>query len=429
VYILGNLTTTNERNRQVLADFPGFLRSLRVLLVRCGDMFHSHLFPDGKDASDGGSDSKAGGRKGAVGGGAEVEEVIIKVIRLVANTSINAECGRLMVQQPPSSERSIGSVSASILELVVRVLKHVINRHGEISGNAVGAYPGPGTGTRDEAPGPHEELLLNAVASITNLTFYATEQSRNSADMGTDAKCADDEEDGETYAVPVSLLCTLTKSLSLYLYHPNMEIVMEIIRAFGNLSRCRAVVQVVVQYDIQLILISLLTSPAPRLRHSVVGILINLSCDETCRRYLLHGGTGANTDAGTDRHLLAQLLAVLKKTKFNQTLSLQTSILACQVLCNFLGDIKALIAPVGADADADDVNAEECAQKEQIRDLCGRLRDCLEELVDCARDLTVSHEDVSARPTTAAAARSDSQQLVSLLADLVKYGEIVFNSL
>jgi hypothetical protein len=422
VYILGNLTTTNEKNRQVLSDYPEFLRSLRVLLERCSSLLHDQLFAD----TDG--DCKAAATRKLPGGG-EAEEVVIKVIRLVANTSINASCGRRMVRRQSGEAHST-------LELVVRVLRLIINHHGEVSGNAEGAYPGPNTdGTANEVPSPHEELLLNVVASVTNLTFYATEPVGGAGtEVGAEAGAKDDVEEG--LAVPVALLCSLTKSLSLYLYHPNVEVVMEIIRAFGNLTRCAAVVEVVVQYDVQLILINLLASPVPKLRHSVVGILINLSCDETCRKYLMHRGAPTPADGtgsvnpNPNTHLFGQLLAVLKKTKFNQALPLQTSILACQVLCNFLGDIKVVLDRGGGGDDLEDSGeAEERAQDSLIRELCGRLRDCLEELVDCARDLIESHTDNSARPTTATAVRNESAQLVDLFRDLIKYGEIVFHSL
>jgi len=132
---------------------------------------------EGKEGEGKESEGKEGEGKAVVAGtGEEIEELLVKLIRLLANISISSEVGHLLV-------------SAADLSVLPELL-HLSLRHDR------------------------EEVLLNATSAVTNLSFYTCRPSQLFA-----------------LAQP---LCTALLDV---LLHPNEEAVAEAARAFGNFSR------------------------------------------------------------------------------------------------------------------------------------------------------------------------------------------------
>ena len=161
---------------------------------------------------------------------AELEELLVKLIRLVANISICAEVGSSIVQQPG-------------IQVLVPLL------HESLASN-------------------REELLLNVVSCITNLSYYGTSSAsvgggggalERHAGEGKEGEEKDGEEkdgggggsncgralhvhasgsgSGRVGQVLFSAHRAVIGDLVGVLVHPNDEAVAEAARAFGNLSR------------------------------------------------------------------------------------------------------------------------------------------------------------------------------------------------
>ena len=160
---------------------------------------------------------------------AELEELLVKLIRLVANISICAEVGSSIVQQPG-------------IQVLVPLL------HESLASN-------------------REELLLNVVSCITNLSYYGTSSASVGGGGGALERHAAEEKEGEEKGgeekdgggggssgralhvhasgsgsgrvgqVLFSAHRAVIGDLVGVLVHPNDEAVAEAARAFGNLSR------------------------------------------------------------------------------------------------------------------------------------------------------------------------------------------------
>jgi hypothetical protein len=195
-FTLGNLTASNERNRALIGvQLNGGAAVLRLL--GCAHSRYARQLEgqgklkegdasrregegkqcEGKEGEGKESEGKEGEGKAVVAGtGEEIEELLVKLIRLLANISISSEVGHLLV-------------SAADLSVLPELL-HLSLRHDR------------------------EEVLLNATSAVTNLSFYTCRPSQLFA-----------------LAQP---LCTALLDV---LLHPNEEAVAEAARAFGNFSR------------------------------------------------------------------------------------------------------------------------------------------------------------------------------------------------
>jgi len=193
-FTLGNLTASNERNRVLIGvQLNGGAAVLRLL--NCAHSRYAqqlegqekvkeddNLRGEGKESegkeSEGKEDEGKEGDEKAVAGstGEELEELLVKLIRLLANISISSEVGHWLVSAADVS------VLPELLNLSLR---------------------------RDR-----EELLLNVTSAVTNLSFYTGRPNHLFA-----------------LAQP---LCTALLDV---LLHPNEEAVAEAARAFGNFSR------------------------------------------------------------------------------------------------------------------------------------------------------------------------------------------------
>lgn len=162
---------------------------------------------------------------GKAAGGQEVEEVLVKLVRLLANIAISP---------------SIGSILASSSAVVDPLL------------DMLGA----------KRISDSEELVLNVVSAVTNLLFY---------DVPSNLLIQEENK---------QLLCRLFRPLLLESY--NEEALMETARALGNLSRHEDARRSMTDLRVDEILVILLSHHDRDLVFYVCGALVNLATDPDC---------------------------------------------------------------------------------------------------------------------------------------------------
>lgn len=113
-----------------------------------------------------------------------------------------------------------------------------------------------------------EELVINAVATINNLSFYQGESS-----------------------VIRSQHTHISQLLLKLLLSSSMDAVLEATRVFGNLSQIKDVRLFIVQQKVEQYVVTLLDSKTPDVCFSACGVLINLSADPGNRAMLRAKGT------------------------------------------------------------------------------------------------------------------------------------------
>jgi len=171
------------------------------------------------------------------GGGREpdkVEDVLIKLVRIIANLSINEDIGAAIASD----------------EILVGLLINVL----EMKSLCMDADP-------------PDELLLNTIATINNLSYYMVDDDDDRGLIKTDG------------AMILNLACGL-RSLA---YSTNEECVLEASRVYGNLSQIQQVRHFMVDNSMDKLFITLLDSANRELVFTSVGILINLMVDRENR--------------------------------------------------------------------------------------------------------------------------------------------------
>lgn len=212
-FVLGNLTAKSDRLRVIFAfDCEG--TSLVPQLL--GKYW-------AKDRQLARLEVEKGQAK--VAGTQEVEEVLVKLVRLLANIAISASAGA-----------TLASSSAAVDPLL----------------DALGA----------KRIGDSEELVLNVVAAVTNLLFY-----------DVPSNLLFEEENKQ-------LLCRLFRPLLLESY--NVEALVETARALGNLSRHADARRCMTGLRLDEILVILLDHDDRDLVFYVCGALVNLAADPDC---------------------------------------------------------------------------------------------------------------------------------------------------
>lgn len=204
-FVLGNLTTKSDRMRVVYAfNCEGIALSAKLLSI---------YWQKDKEARQLGNQSR------------ETEEVLVKLVRLVANIAISTSIGATI------------TCSSAVIDPLLDLL---------------GA----------KRISDSEELVLNVVAAITNLLFY---------DVPTNLLF---EEDNKL------LLCRLFRPLLLDSY--NIEALIETARALGNLGRHSDARQHMTNLRLDEILVILLDHENRELVYYVSGAIVNLAADAEC---------------------------------------------------------------------------------------------------------------------------------------------------
>ena len=293
-FALGNLTASNDANRVVLGIDHGGALPLVAMLEKSGAAFL------------------------AGGGGDDAEQVLIKLIRLVANMSINPDVGVLVANAP--GVRSL-----------TKLLRVALDRS-------------------------REELVLNIVSAITNLSYYVTHRPPRAYDFREDESLFADH--GATCG---GLLDALL--------HDNSEAVSETARAFGNFSRDAAARRIMRDVGADEALVLLLVHTSRDVAFAAAGALVNVAADPATKGILLRDDLGGTRE----------LVEIVRRAGL-QDLALAAD--ACKALHNLLleADVGGAAALLGARVH-------------------GRLRDTLAELVDAAEDAaTIAAETPGAEP-------------------------------
>mmetsp|Transcript_19615 Transcript_19615/g.45657 ORF Transcript_19615/g.45657 Transcript_19615/m.45657 type:complete len:898 (+) Transcript_19615:54-2747(+) len=217
-FVLGNLTAKSDRLR-VVYGFDGEGTSLTPQLL--GKYWQ-------KDRQLARLEHEKGADK--VSGGKETEEVLVKLVRLIANMAISSNVGSTLAS------------SSAVVDPLLDML-----------------------GSKKVAES--EELVLNVVAAITNLLFY---------DVPSNLLFLDENK---------QLLCRLFRPLLLESY--NIEALVESARALGNLSRHADARQAMAALRLDEILVILLDHDDRDLVFYVCGALVNLAADPTCTERLM----------------------------------------------------------------------------------------------------------------------------------------------
>ncbi|XP_005044009.1 PREDICTED: armadillo repeat-containing protein 2 [Ficedula albicollis] len=160
----------------------------------------------------------------------KTEDVLIKLIRVLANLSIHPRVGAALAAACP------------LVGLLVTVLEY----------KSVDAC---------------EELVINAATTINNLSYYQVENS-----------AVQDEK--------LHIAEMLVKLLMNY----NMDAVVEAVRVFGNLSLHREIRDFIMQKKIYKFMIALLDSKNREVCFPACGVLLNLTVDENKRAFLMEEG-------------------------------------------------------------------------------------------------------------------------------------------
>nr|XP_055041919.1 armadillo repeat-containing protein 2 isoform X2 [Misgurnus anguillicaudatus] len=161
----------------------------------------------------------------------ERKDVLVKLIRLLANLAIHPTVGTAL------------AANAMCVQLLLQVLE-------------------------SRCVLENEELVINAVATINNLSFYRGESS-----------------------VVRSQHKHISQLLLKLLLGSSMEGVLEATRVFGNLSQIEDVRCFIMQHKVHRFMVTLLDSKNPDVCFSSCGVLINLSADPENRALLRVEGT------------------------------------------------------------------------------------------------------------------------------------------
>ncbi|NXU34668.1 ARMC2 protein, partial [Drymodes brunneopygia] len=230
VFILGNLTAKSDQSREQLFKEKGSVNTLTSLFQT-----YYQLDLNGQTWHHGGKGKKH------LKDLSVAEDVLIKLIRVLANLSIHPSIGAALAAAYP------------VVRLLVTVLE-------------------------DKSVNACEELVINAATTINNLSYYQVE---NSAVQNTNLHIAE------------MLLKLLMSS--------NMEAVVEAVRVFGNLSQHHEIRDFIMQRKIYKFMIALLDSKNREVCFPACGVLLNLTVDENKRAFLMEeGGIGKLIDCLQD---------------------------------------------------------------------------------------------------------------------------------
>lgn len=253
---LGNLTVSNDENRVTLLH--DLSEGKRCILLRCFDAAVSHdrylsrqtkkleeeqqkkqQQRQPKDVKEGAaSESPADGADDAAAREeteehaklcAEVENFLTKIIRLIANISINPRLGSALCAD-------------ARIEHLVALLE-------------------------SKDPEQNEELVLNIISAITNLSFYEAEG-----------------------AVLVANSDRILGRLMPLLFSTNPEMLHESLRVLGNFSRSREFRALMGSTRVDEALTVLLDHKNPDVIFATAGVLLNVSTDPEARQVLYNNG-------------------------------------------------------------------------------------------------------------------------------------------
>jgi hypothetical protein len=283
-FTLGNFTTTNETNRSLIGTSLGGSDSILLLfqvsvstLMRIQEVkkqkdeklvITNSVFSFAKGMlgagnpfenlhSDASNSANADGSDENVDASSELElrDAIIKLVRLIANLSIDYDAGIAMGSDKENLR--------SLLDLL------------SITNSTV----------------EEEEMLLNVIAALTNLTFYSCQfidmKISEEENTGVGVATASNTATHKFVARLDRALIAIAQRVADGLFHENTEIVLETARVFGNLTRRSSVVQLLFRKRIDEALLMLLTHISTDVISAVAGVFVNISAYAEGRVLLL----------------------------------------------------------------------------------------------------------------------------------------------
>ncbi|NXF03421.1 ARMC2 protein, partial [Smithornis capensis] len=221
IFILGNITAKNNQAREQFFKEKGSVNTLTSLFQTYYelDLNAQTWYHD-----------REGKGKNYLKRSSEAEDVLIKLIRVLANLSIHPSVGAALAAEH------------HIVELLVTVLEYK---------------------SIDDC----EELVINTATTINNLSYY---QVKGSAVQDKKLHIAE------------MLLKLLTSN--------NMDGVVEAVRIFGNLSQDHEICDFILQKKIHKFMIALLDSKNQDVCFSACGVLLNLTVDKNKQGFLMEEG-------------------------------------------------------------------------------------------------------------------------------------------
>lgn len=276
-FTLSNFTTTNDPNRLFIAVdckcLDGLVKLLQTCTISLMSLADSHS--EGKTAESD-TDNEGGDGKGAE---RELADATLKMLRLMANLCIHDIPGNQLAKQ------------SAVWELLRNLL------------------------TVSSGSAESEELLLNAIATSTNIGFFA---------------CRTSETDGERDNRWEDLLISVTVQVTNFLFHDNTEIIAESLRALGNFTRVRCIVERLCRIRADEAIILLLGHQNSDVSVAAAGVLVNISGFQAFFDDTLKSNFAFETSSEPVKLSAASLTAILRKSSISDfsflTLVLQVSI-------------------------------------------------------------------------------------------------------
>ncbi|XP_010121420.1 PREDICTED: armadillo repeat-containing protein 2, partial [Chlamydotis macqueenii] len=261
IFILGNLTEKSNKAREEFFKERGSVNTLISLF----QTYYELDLNAQKWYHERGEEEKSHPKHPS-----EAEDVLIKVIRVLANLSIHPSVGAAL------------AATHRIVELLVTVLEY-------------------------KSVDDCEELVINTATTINNLSYYKVKSS----------------------AVQDKKLHIAEMLLKLLMSN-NMDGVVEAVRVFGNLSQCHEICDFIIQKKIYKFVIALLDAKNKDVCFSACGVLLNLTVDKNKRALLMEeGGIGKLVDCLQDFGPADwQLACLICKTLWNYSENI-TSVASC----------------------------------------------------------------------------------------------------
>ncbi|XP_075564197.1 armadillo repeat-containing protein 2 [Pelecanus crispus] len=261
IFILGNLTAKNNQAREQFFKEKESVNTLISLF----QTYHELDLNAQKWYHERGGEGKNHPKHPS-----EAEDVLIKLIRVLANLSVHPSVGAAL------------AAAHRVVELLVTVLEY-------------------------KSVDDCEELVINAATTINNLSYYKVKSS----------------------AVQDKKLHIAEMLLKLLMSN-NMDGVVEAVRVFGNLSQYHEICDFIVQKKIYKFVIALLDAKNQDVCFSACGVLLNLTVDKNKRALLMEeGGIGKLVDCLRDFGPADwQLACLICKTLWNYSENI-TSAASC----------------------------------------------------------------------------------------------------
>ncbi|KAM9562897.1 armadillo repeat-containing protein 2 isoform 3-T5 [Guaruba guarouba] len=232
LFILGNLTAKNDQPREQLFQEKGSINTLISLF----QTYHELDLNAQKWYQEKGRELKKQPKHPS-----EAEDVLIKLIRVLANLSVHPSIGAAL------------AAAHHVVELLVTVLEYK---------------------SVDEC----EELVINAAITINNLSYYKVKSSA--------------VQDEKLHIAEMLLKLLMSNS---------MDGIVEAVRAFGNLSQYHEICDFIIQKKIHKFMIALLDAKNQDVCFSACGVLLNLTVDKNKQAFLMEeGGIGKLVDCLQD---------------------------------------------------------------------------------------------------------------------------------